>query len=221
MVRRSSTYSGSYTSNFGFPAMISRSSSSEPDQATATALPGCRVLRVPVRGPAPPPAAPRPRRRPPRAQEAPPLRRRPPRHHRPDDDEPLDALQFVDDRLVLRPERLVLDAAEPRLHHPARDLNRRHLDQAVELRNVDAVVPADGAQAGIDLCDGFAGAPDVAAFGPVVGAEGGVGLVVRGSHGGDEHVRPARLRAAVVDRLVAEREEVRQVGATVLVHYEV
>src|SRR3990172_1279549 len=46
MVRRSSTYSGSCTSNFGFSAMISRSSSSEPDQATATALPGGGHLRV-------------------------------------------------------------------------------------------------------------------------------------------------------------------------------
>src|SRR3989304_3298671 len=52
MVLRSSTYSGSYTSNFGFSAMISRSSSSEPDQAAATALPGCRVLRLPLMTPA-------------------------------------------------------------------------------------------------------------------------------------------------------------------------
>jgi hypothetical protein len=51
MVRRSSTYSGSLTWNFGLLVTIFRSSTSEPDQADAIARLGCRVFRVPLMTP--------------------------------------------------------------------------------------------------------------------------------------------------------------------------
>ena len=92
------------------------------------------------------------------SQRPPHLLRRQPRHRRADNHQPVKvARQVIYDRLVLRLQRLVLDPPEPRIHHPLRDLDGRHLDEACELAHMDAIVPVHRPQPRIDLSDRLRG----------------------------------------------------------------